>query len=135
MMSVGDDRQQVEGNMVCIDHMADCVAVFRSNLLSERFDAWSESDVNLIFIHYVMGLVMSVCGQSAPQKQIHFIQRLAELEISREEAVSSLHAVPPGGRGGLARAVEAAEQAGRHDGEDIKKPTATLRRTMELGAF
>lgn len=134
-MSIDVDGQRLVGNMVFINSMSDCVAVFRNNLLSERFDTWGESDINLIFIHYIMGLVISVLNTSTPEKQIHFIQRLAEQEISREEAVRALHAVPPGGRGGFARAVEAAEEAGRHDGREIKNPTPISRRPAALGVL
>lgn len=122
-MSVGVDVQYSIGNMVVIDAVSVRVAAFRNNLISERFDAWSELDINLIFIHYIMGIVVCVFADYPPDRQIKLIQCLAELEISQEEAVRTLHIVPPGGRGGLARAIEAAELAGRFDGGSIKKIT------------
>ena len=134
-MSIDVDGQQIVGNMVFIDRVSSYVRVFRNDLLSERFDTWSEVDINMIFVHYIMGLVVSVFDQLPPEKQIHFIQGLAELEISTQEALRALHVVPPGGRGGLARAVEAAEQAGRHDGGGIRKTTSVSRRSAELGAL
>lgn len=134
-MSIDVNGRQIVGNMVLIDRLSDYVKVFRNNLLSERFDAWSEVDINLIFIHYIMGLVVSVFGHLPPEKQVHFIQSLAELEISTAEARRALHVVPPGGRGGLARAVEAAEQAGRHDGGGIKNQTSISRRSVEAVAL
>ncbi|MFG1423817.1 hypothetical protein [Roseixanthobacter liquoris] len=134
-MSVDVNVRAPAGDQLVIEYMSDCVAIFRNNLLSERFEDWDESDVNLIFIHYIMGLVVCIFGDAPPRKQMNFIQRLAELEISREEAVRALHAVPPGGRGGLARAVEAAEQAGRHDGRGVHRPSVYAGRTAQLGAF
>ncbi|MFG1411819.1 hypothetical protein V5G24_11960 [Xanthobacter sp. VTT E-85241] len=135
MMSIDADVQHKDGNIVVMTYLSDCVVGFRNNLMSERFDTWSELDINLIFVHYIMGLVVSLFDKSLPETQMNCIQRLAELEIPREEAVRALHVVPPGGQGGLARAVEAAEQAGRHDGGRMKTPSPFLRQSAELGVL
>lgn len=134
-MSVGVDVQYSIGNMVVIDAVSVRVMAFRNSLMSERFDSWSEMDINLIFIHYIMGIVVCVFANYAPDRQIKIIQYLAELEISQEEAVRALHIVPPGGRGGLARAIEAAELAGRFDGGGIRNSQSSQYRSERVGAL
>ncbi len=92
---------------------------FLQILLAERLEEWSEASVNLIFVHYVTGLVLASCQELPAQRQYDLIRRLSEQELGPAAARLALHTPPPDGRGALASAIDAAEQAGDYDGMEF----------------
>jgi len=94
-------------------------SAFRATLLAECRDIWSEENLNLIFVHYVMGLVVSSSATLSAAEKFELISHITEHELPSEEASLALHRPPPPGRGSLASAIEAAEQAGLYDAKEM----------------
>lgn len=94
-------------------------SAFRETLLTECRDTWDEGNLNLIFVHYVMGLVVASSASLNAAEKFELICRITEEELPSEAARLALHTPPPPGRGSLACAIEAAEQAGLYDAKEM----------------
>lgn len=90
-----------------------------ANLRRNCSEHWEKTDIDLILAHYILGLVLSRFEHAAPAAQMKLFCHLAELVLPRNVVLALLQVVPPEEPAYIARAVEAAEQAGRCNGMTI----------------
>ncbi|MCO6180803.1 hypothetical protein [Ciceribacter sp. RN22] len=79
------------------------------------------AEVDLVFAHYLYGLVTSVMGDASPEFRLGMVRHLGGLVLPVEAVTAALHTVPPTGEGACARMLPVAEQAGRRDGDAIRE--------------
>lgn len=79
-------------------------------------DSLSPAEVDLVFLHYLYGIVVTVIDQPSSVLFLEMLRHLAELSLPAEAVTAALHAVPPASDGPYARMVRLAEQLGRRDG-------------------
>lgn len=77
------------------------------------------AEVDLVFAHYLLGLVATARPEAAPEWQLSMVRSLAALLLTPEEVDRAVHGVPPADESFVARALRTAEQVGRRDGESF----------------
>lgn len=98
-----------------------------ASALRERYSAEvSAEDLNLIFAHYLLGLVSALDPDAAPTMQLELLRHLGTLALTPEELTRALHALLPEGQSFVVRASEAGEKLGHRDGEAIRASSAAF---------
>lgn len=93
--------------------------------LCKRFGAeLASAEIDLIFTHYLLGLVTALQADATPARQLESVSALAALLLAPEEVQCALHSVPPGEETFVSRALHAAEKIGRRDGEALLAASA-----------
>lgn len=100
------------------------VLAFARAMQGGRAPGWTDEDMELIFAHYLLGLVFAVRGRAPSGAQMALFRRLAALVLPRAAIARVVHLVPPANDSAIARVVAAAEEAGRHDGGRIARTHA-----------
>lgn len=75
------------------------------------------AEVDMVFVHYLYGVVSAAMGQASPEARLGMLQHLAGVALPNDALTIALHAEPPTGSSSCARMVLIAEQVGRRDGE------------------
>ncbi|MEP9347765.1 hypothetical protein [Xanthobacter sp. KR7-225] len=97
------------------------VVAFERAMQCGRAPDWTDRDMELIFAHYLLGLVFAVRGRAPSGAQMALFRRLAALVLPRAAIARVVHLAPPANGSAIARVVAAAEEAGRHDGGRIAR--------------
>jgi len=81
---------------------------------------WDEADVDLIFAHFVFGLVVEAEPTASPHQQLNLFQHLAGLVLSPVAVTEVLHASLSRYAVGIRHAAEVAEQLGRRSATNLR---------------
>lgn len=60
-------------------------------LRRRRAGVWSDEDLDVLFLHYLMGVVMSVMPDAAPQGQLGLLRRLAANALKKEQLDAAVY--------------------------------------------
>lgn len=83
---------------------------------------WSDSDVELVFLHYLYGLVAMSLPAAEPEATVDALRSFALLAMDEDAFAKVVQIAPPSGNDPLARAVIAAEELGRRDAGIFCRP-------------
>ncbi|ACL62634.1 hypothetical protein [Methylobacterium nodulans] len=66
--------------------------------MRERFAAqWSAAQIDLLYLHYLYGVVMTALPDAEPRVQIGFLRHLAGRSLTTDAVTTALHACPASG--------------------------------------
>lgn len=60
-------------------------------LRRRKAGVWTDEDLHVLFLHYLMGVVMTVMPDAAPQAQLGLLRRLAANALNKDELDSAVH--------------------------------------------
>lgn len=89
--------------------------------MNQRLAAqWAEGEIDVLFLHYLHGVVMAVLPNANMQQVLDLLCRLAAPTLAADALERALHAVPETEKPLFIRALETAEAIGRRDAESLR---------------
>lgn len=80
-------------------------------------------EIDLVFVHYVHGLISAMWPGSHPHERIAMLRRVAEEAISPAAVEAAIRTAPDADQPVLSRVIRAVEAAGLHDAEVFQSKT------------
>lgn len=123
-----DERASLLGGSLSGDTLARLEQRTRATeaMLRQRYSpSGSAAEVDLVFCHYLYGLVEAAMPRTSPALLLGMLRHLGSLVLPTEAVTAALFTVPPDQETSLGRMVGLAEQAGRREGDAIRQAADT----------